>query len=110
LKIILFGMTLLATQMLTYKDKPVVHLQQLHDTIDIAFDGKLLQLVNAPAVVHLPSVPPPANPDGHPWSIDIKNLGPSAVTVEGRALLRVVVGVGQTLHVDSNGADYSLKR
>jgi hypothetical protein len=108
-KATLICLILLVGQMNTMQDKPVVYLQPHHISIDSRFSGKLLELANAPAVINLPVVPPKADYRGIPWSIDVKNLGPAAVAITGKAL-RVEVNVGQSVHISSDGAAYSVKR
>jgi hypothetical protein len=99
---------LLAWQMNTMQQKPVVHLRPHHNLIENQFGGKLLELVDGPAVVQLPQVPPKLDDEGNPWSVDVKNFGPNPVTILGKAKFSVQVSVGQTTHIYSNGQAYSL--
>lgn len=110
MKTLLLCSALLVGQMNTLQDKPVVHLPPNRDVIGFEYGGDLLQLSNSPAVIALPAVPPKFDSKGSPWSIDIKNLGPRAVTVVGNSQFSVPVNVGRTIRVLSNGAAYSLKQ
>lgn len=109
MKSLLICLALLVGQKDTLQDRPVVHLQPHRAAIDISFGGKLLELINAPSVVILPTAPPKLDSEGNPWSIDVKNLGPGAVTVTGKSQFSTKVSVGQTVHIAWNGTAYSLK-
>ena len=110
MRILLCIVVMLSGQLNPQMGKPVVHLGVHQDVINVTFGGKLLELANAPPVVHLPVVPPKQDDAGNPWTIDIKNLGPNAVTVTGKGEFSVRDAVGQTLHIDSDGSSYRLKR
>jgi hypothetical protein len=71
------------------------------------FTGQMNTLHDRP-VVYLPAVPPKFDLQGNPWSVDVKNLGPTVVTIIGKAQFSEPVNPGQTLHIHSNGAIYSL--
>jgi hypothetical protein len=84
MKTLLVCIAVIIGQMNTLQTKQVAHLPPHRDTIQADFGGKLLELVNAPTIVHLPTTPPKLDPQGQPWSIDIGNLGPGATTVSGQ--------------------------
>ncbi len=109
MKTLLLTIALLASQMNTFQEKPVVHLRANQDAIDQGFGGKLLELIHAPSVIRLPAVPPKLDGDAKPWSVDIKNLGPDPVTVVDKGTFNANINVGQTIHIRSNGTAYSLK-
>jgi hypothetical protein len=110
MKTSLICLALFVGQMNTLQDKPVVHLQPHRNSIDIGFGGDLLELLNAPALLNLPALPPRVDSQGRPWSIDVKNLGPGAVTVAGKDQFSVPIKVGKTVHISWNGTAYSLKQ
>jgi hypothetical protein len=110
MKMLLFCLALILGQMGTLQDKPVVHLQPTRDVIGLEYGGDLLELSNSLAVIVLPAIPPKLDSKGSPWSIDVKNLGPRAVTIVGKDQFSVPVNVGRTVHIFSNGAAYSLKQ
>ncbi len=91
------------------QSKPVAHLPPHRNYIGNQFGGKLLELIDAPAVVSLPEAPPRLDSHRVPWEIDIKNLGPQAVSVVSRSGFRLTIHVGQTVHISWNGAFYSRK-
>lgn len=110
MKTLLIYLALLTGQMNMLQEKQVVHLAPNHAGIDAAFGGDLLELINAPAVIQLPVMPPKTDSAGKPWVVDVKNLGPGIVTVQGKGQFSARINVGQTVHIFSNGAAYSLKR
>jgi hypothetical protein len=110
MKTLLIYLALLAGQMNTLQEKQIVHLAPNHENIDATFGGELLELINAPAVIQLPTKPPKTDSTGNPWIVDVKNLGPGVVTVQGKGQFSVKINIGQTVHIFSNGAAYSLKR
>lgn len=109
MKTLLLAIVLLASQMNTLQEKPVVHLRANQTFIDQGFGGKLLELIHAPSVIRLPAVPPKVDSEAKPWIIDIKNMGPEAVTILGKGEFNANINVGQTIHIHSNGTAYSLK-
>jgi hypothetical protein len=109
MKALLVCAGLVIGQMNTLQDRQVVHLQPHSGAIRADFGGKLLELLNAPTIIYLPMAPPKLDSQGNPWSVDIRNLGPSAVTVVGASQFSSRIIIGQTVHVFSNGTSYSLK-
>jgi hypothetical protein len=109
MKVFLILIALVLGQMNTLQERQVVHLQPHSGAIRTDFGGKLLELLNAPAVIYLPMAPPKLDSQGNPWSVDIRNLGPGAVTVVGASQFSAHIIVGQTIHVLGDGRAYSLK-
>jgi hypothetical protein len=109
MKLLLVCVALILSQTNTVQERQVVHLQPHSGAIRTDFGGKLLELLNAPAVVYLPMAPPKLDAFGNPWSVDIRNLGSAAVTVVGASQFSSRIIVGQTIHVISNGRSYFLK-
>ena len=109
MKSMLIALALFAGQATTMQEKPVVHLKPNTSAIEPAFGGSLLVLSNAPAVVHLPSSPPGAEANGAPWMVDVRNFGPTSVTIVDKQSFSTVVAVNQIVHILSNGRTYSLK-
>jgi hypothetical protein len=107
---LLANLLFLVAQMNTLQQAPVVHLNPHHPVIEVAFGGKLLEVTNAPAVIPLPDIPPKSSPQGTQWSVDVKNLGPRVIAIEGKPNFLVRIPVGQTIHIYSNGGSYSMKR
>jgi hypothetical protein len=109
MKALLICLALLVGQQNTLQDKPVVHLQPHSGAIRVDFGGKRLELLDAPTIIYLPTAPPKLDFQGNPWSVDIRNLGPRAVTVVGTSQFSVRIIVSQTAHIAWNGTAYSLK-
>ena len=109
MELAVLGLLVVLGQRNTLQSRPVVRLSPNRAAVDASLDGKLLELVNAPLVVSLPAPPRPAAP-GTPWSLDVKNLGPAAVTLSAKSGFTVVLSVGETAHIVSDGATYSRKR
>jgi hypothetical protein len=109
MKIPVICLALFFGQINTRVDKQVVHLRPQSVSIDVGFGGKLLELINPPTLLSLPAVPPKQDPQGNPWFVDVKNLGPSAVTVVGKPAFSIHIRANQTVHIYSNGAAYSQK-
>ena len=106
---LLIALALFAGQAITLQQKPVVHLKPHSDAIDPAFGGALLELTNAPATVHLPPSPPNGDASGNPWTIDVKNFGPAAISVVDKQGFSASLQVGQTVHILAHGKSYILK-
>jgi hypothetical protein len=107
---ILLGLILLAGQPMGLRPKPVVHLQPNQSTIKVEFGGSLLELINAPPQVRLPVLPPKSDAQGIPWTIDVKNLGPSPVSVANSGThFDTLIAVGRTVTIQSTGSQYRIK-
>jgi hypothetical protein len=109
MKTLLLMAAMLAGQAMPLQDKPVVRLRPNTDTIPKDFGGSMVQLIQPPAVVYLPTPPPKPDADGNQWTVDVKNFGPQAVTIVDKANFSVSAAVNQTLHIVSNGRTYILK-
>jgi hypothetical protein len=107
---LLLSLAFFVAQMNTLQEKPVVHLGPHSDAVQIDFGGKLLELINAPAIIRLPKTPPKPDEEGKPWAVRIKNLGPNGVTVADTGHFKAQINVGQTVQIYSNGAEYLQKR
>jgi hypothetical protein len=109
MKTLVISLALVVAQMNTLQEKPVVHLGSHSGAIQTGFGGKLLELLHAPTIIYLPMTPPRLDTQGNPWCVDIRNMGPGAVTVVGTNQFELRVIVGQTARVFSNGTSYSSK-
>jgi hypothetical protein len=109
MRLYLIGFMLLAFQMSSLQEMPAIHLQPNRNRIEANFGGKLLELVNAPPVVSLPNVPPKVDGEGLPWRLDVKNLGPSMVTVIGVQGFSVDIKAGSTVHIVTSRGRYTQK-
>lgn len=91
------------------QDRPVVRLPPNRASIMAEWGGKLVELINAPSSVFLPSAPPRVDSQGTPWSVEVKNLGPAVVTVASKGGFKMAISVGQTVDILSDGMSYSSK-
>lgn len=96
-------------QMVTLHDKPVVHLKPHESQIKTSFGGKTLELIDSPTLVLLPKYPPERDTLGEPWRVEVKNMGPRAVTIQGKNAFTIQLSVGKAARISSNGEGYSLK-
>ena len=110
MRALLVCLILFVGQQNTLQDRIVVHLRPNGNTIENDFGEKLLELINAPTLISLPTSPRRLDSQGNPWSIEVKNLGPSAVTVAGKGQFSSRINVGGTVHITWNSLVYSLKR
>jgi hypothetical protein len=108
MKVLLGCLAIFLGQLITLQEKPIVRLPPGGDDISIDCGGKVLELVNTPAIVHLPTIPPKVDSSNSPWSVDVKNLGPGAVNVTAGHQFNIRIDVGQTVHIRSTGSGYSL--
>jgi len=110
MRMLFLGLVLVGGQLISMQSRPVIHLQPHKSTIEARFGGCLVELLNGPAVIYLPQVPPRVDGQGGPWSVEVKNLGPASVVVTADQVhFQTAVRTGQTVQIDSNGATYSLK-
>jgi len=103
-------MALFIGQINAQQSRQAVHLQPHRAAIDSRYGGKMLELINSPPVLTLPTVPPKQDSQGRQWSVDVKNLGPGSVTITGKPAFSVSIDPNQTVHIYSNGDRYLLKR
>lgn len=90
--------------------RPVVRLQSHQNSIKTEFGGDLVELINAPKVITLPTSPPTLDTQGNRWAVEVKNLGPGIVTVADKAHFSLQVNVGQTVQIRSSPGGYSSAR
>lgn len=101
MKALMFCLLLFAGQLNAPRE--VVRLPPGKSVISLRYGGKLVELLDAPADVSLPSPAPSAAPSGIKWSVDIKNLGPRDVTVRNGNQLTVVLHPNQTTTITAQG-------
>jgi hypothetical protein len=80
MKALLICVAVIIGQMNTLQDKQVVHLQPHSGAIRADFGGKLLELLDAPAIIYLPMAPPS-------WILRVMH-GPSTSGIWDLAQLR----------------------
>jgi hypothetical protein len=109
----LFCLVLIAAQLSSSlaqlnSSQEVVRLPSHVGTISPSHGGKLVQLLNAPSSIFLPSQPPQTDSQAHPWHVDIKNLGPGNVTVQDHSHFAVLLHPNQLVHIHVMGNTYSV--
>lgn len=109
MRMLALGCVFLLGQMSTFQGRQVVRLTAPHAVILGAYDGKLVELVNAPATIHLPQIPPKKDDSGNQWDVAIKNLGPAVAKIVDSSTFSVQANVGQTVEIFSDGTRYLVK-
>lgn len=93
----------------TLQDEPVVHLHPNQNYIPAEFGGNVVELVDPPAVVQLPRLPPKPDARGNLWYVDVRNQGAATVIVMGNAQFNVHIGAGRLVRIKSTGSGYSVR-
>jgi hypothetical protein len=83
--------------------KDVVRLSPSQATIPQDYGGKLVELLNAPAEVFLPSLRKSVELTSQ-WSVDIKNLGPHNVSIRNGNQLIVLLHPNESATIASRGS------
>ncbi len=110
MKVVLLVCAVLFGQMKTLQDRPAIRLPQHQGFIPAEYGGDLVELRDAPPTVQLPQRSPTLDSHGHPWAIDIRNFGPGAVTIVGRAQFRLQIPKDQLVHIKSTSTGYATGR
>ena len=85
MKLFLFCLALFAGQSNTSQNEAVVRLPPHIMTLPITDGGKMVELLYTAPSLSLPPLVPAADADGKPWYVDVRNLGPGDVAIEGAA-------------------------
>ena len=94
---------------LAMQDKSVVRLTSNRSAIQAQWGGMRVELIDAPSSVYLPFPPPATDSLGRAWRIQVKNLGPTEVTISARGGFSTKVSVGRTVEIASDARSYALK-
>lgn len=76
--------------------------------ISMADGGKTVELLDAAPLVSLPQQPPHVSFNGVPWYVDIKNLGPGSITLQGNNGFTVHLTPNGFVHIRSVGTGYAV--
>ena len=98
--VLIFCLLLFIGQVNTSKE--VVRLGPGKASISQDYGGKLVELINAPAEVSLPSL----RRSSTSWSVDVKNLGPHDVTIRNGDQLTVLLHPSESATFASRGSAY----
>jgi hypothetical protein len=77
-------------------------------TIPPSYGGKLVELLNAPADLGLPSLRF-SSAKSSSWRVDIKNLGPHDVTIRSGNQLAVLLHPNESTTIVSRGSSYYVR-
>jgi hypothetical protein len=90
--------------------EPVVTLSPPHLGISFGNGGYLVRLLHETGTVSLPVAPPGKLPSGVPWYVDVENLGPEDVILQGGQDLSIHLHPKDSVRVVSNSQRYSVRR
>jgi hypothetical protein len=106
----LFCIALFAGQLQTSQNEAVVRLPPHISTIPITDGGKMVELLYAAPSLSLPKQIPSADSDGKPWYVDIRNLGPGEVALEGVGGFVAHLQPKQVVRIQTAGGTYSVTK
>jgi hypothetical protein len=69
-------------------------------------NGKIVELINSAPILMLPVKPPAESPTTGPWFVDIRNLGPKDVTVQGANSFSVLIHPNDFVRIRAVGNVY----
>jgi hypothetical protein len=108
MKLFLFCVALFAGQLHTSQNEAVVRLPPHVSAIPISDGGKMVELLYAAVTLSLPKQTPPADAEGKPWYVDVRNLGPGEVALEGNDGFVVHLQPKQVVRIRTAGHTYSV--
>jgi hypothetical protein len=86
----------------------VVRLPAHTPKISASDGGRTVELLDAAPIVYLPQQPPHVSLNGVPWYVDVKNLGPGSVTLQGNNGFTVHLKPNGFVHIRSVGTGYAV--
>ncbi len=101
---------LLLGQMQTSQSEAVVRLPPHTVGIPEGDGGKMVELMHAAPSLSLPKNPPRVTVAGEPWYVDIRNLGPGDVAVEGGSDFIVHLHPKDVVRIRTAGGTYSVSK
>ena len=103
----LFCIALFAGQMNTTQNEAVVRLPPHVLFIPTSDGGKMVELLYAAPSLSLPKQIPAAAADGKAWYVDVRNLGPGEVALEGVGGFAVQLQPKQVVRIRAAGNTYT---
>jgi len=88
----------------------VVRLPAHTATIPAADGGKLVELLYSPPAISLPKEPPQVGFHGAGWWVDVRNLGPGDVSLEGKGGFTAHLRPKETVRIRAAGTGYTAVR
>jgi hypothetical protein len=110
MKLFLFCIALFAGQLHPSQSEAVVRLPPHVSAILTSDGGKMVELLYAAPSLSLPKQIPAADAEGKPWYVDVRNLGPGEVALEGADGFVVHVQPKQVVRIRTAGSTYSVTR
>jgi hypothetical protein len=108
MRLFLLCIALFLGQEQTHLSEDVVRLPPHAVGIPSADGGKMVELLHAAPSLSLPRDPPRVTSKGDPWYVDVKNLGPADVTLEGQVGFVVHLQPKAVVRIRAVGNLYSL--
>jgi hypothetical protein len=108
MKTLFFCIALFAGQKHTMtQDEAVVRLPPHTLAIPSSDGGKIVELLYAAPSLSLPKQIPPTDAEGKPWYVDVKNLGPGEVALDGAEGFVVHLQPKQVVRIRTAGNTYT---
>src|ERR1700733_3447761 len=104
---LLLCLALFAGQLQTSQNEVVVRLPPHALSIPTADGGKMVELLYAAPSLSLPEQVPGVDAEGKPWFVDVKNLGPGDVAIEGARGFVVHLQPKQVVRIRKAGNTYA---
>jgi hypothetical protein len=97
-------------QLQTSQNEEVVRLPPHATSIPVADGGKMVELLYAAPSLSLPKQIPATDAEGKPWYVDVRNLGPGDVALEGNRGFAVHLQPKQVVRIRTAGNTYTATR
>jgi hypothetical protein len=107
MKLFLLCIALFLGQMQPSQSEEVVRLPPHAMGIPEGDGGKMVELLHTPPALSLPKNPPRVTAKGDPWYVDIRNLGPNDVAVQGNSDFIVHLHPKDVVRIRAAGNTYS---
>jgi hypothetical protein len=92
------------------QNQDVIRLAPHVSEIPASDGGKTVELFDAAPLVLLPKQPPHIYLKGAPWFVDVRNLGPSNVTLQGSNGFTVHIMPNETVRIRTAGTVFAVTR
>jgi hypothetical protein len=104
---LLLCLALFAGQLQMSQNEAVVRLPPHQYSIPAIDGGKMVELLYTPPSVSLPKQIPPRDAEGKAWYVDVRNLGPGEVTLQGAGGFVVHLQPKQVVRIRASGNTYT---
>lgn len=110
MKLLLLGTAIFIGQLQTSQKEEVVRLPPHKTSIPVSSGGTMVELLYAEPSLYLPKQIPEVDTLGEIWHVDVKNLGPGDVTLQGVGGFSVRLQPNQVVRIRTAGNTYSVAR